>query len=83
MSRKLKLGDRVRILQHPDYASSWNGLFDKGDIVYVVGLVDGGTGNCPYYLSKNKTMRNGNYFGPYRTVYELIVHKNIIGGELL
>jgi len=80
--KKLKVGDKVKILK----AGHYNSRFDVGDIVYVVGTVQGsGSGDCPYYLSKDKGMDtlNSNYFGPFREAYELYIPKNIIGGRLL
>ncbi len=81
--RELKIGDKVKITKEGYY----NGRFDVGDILYVVGTVAGGSDTCPYYLSKDKkkeTRRgNVNYFGPYRTSYEYIPINNIIGGEIL
>ena len=76
--RKLKVGDRVKITKEGWY----NGCYDVGDTVYVVEVRDP-EDSCPYYLSKLKVMKMGQYFGPYREAYEHVVTKNKIGGEIL
>ncbi len=79
MSRKIKVGDRVRILE-PCSTS----LFEVGDIVNVVAKIDSGSGNCPFYLSKDKERKLGNHFGPWAYNYELMpINNNMVGGELL
>ena len=81
--RKLKIGDRVRILEEGYY----NNQFKEGDIVYIVGKVHNEGGDCPWYLSKDKQRlpRDGlaTYFGPYSHAYEYVPNKNIIGGKIL
>ncbi len=80
--RELKIGDRVKIT-----TEGWhNGKFGLGDIVYIVGAVCNST-DCPWYLSMDKEMcprsEGINYFGPYRTSYEYVPNKNILGGTIL
>ena len=81
--RKLKIGDRVRILKEGYY----NNQFKKGDIVYIVGAVHNEGGACPWYLSKDKQRlpRDGHatYFGPYGNAYEYVPNKNTVGGHIL
>ncbi len=75
--RKLEVGDRVKMLE--DCGTS---LFGGGDILYIVGNIGGGTGSCPFYLSKDKVKRTGNFFGPWATSYELFNSHIILRGEL-
>ena len=76
--RELKIGDRVRII----IDSYYNGQFSKGDVVYVVDKITDtfGDGVCPYYLSKYKQRKMGNCFGPYRSSYEYVPNKILVGG---
>jgi len=78
MSRKIKVGDRVRIIK-----PCGTRLFGAGDIVNVVGVVDDGSSECPFYLSKDKERKMGNCFGPWASNYELLTMENVIGGKLL
>ncbi len=68
--RRLKIGDKVRIIKEGHY----NNLFEVGDVVYVVANCDSTyTANyedsCPHYLSKYKEQKTNKYFGPWRYSY--------------
>jgi len=75
-NRKLKVGDKVKIIKSGFY----NGCYEQDDIVYVVEAR--GDGECPYFLSKFKVRKLGEYFAPYREVYEYVQPKVLIGGIL-
>lgn len=71
MNRKLKVGDKVIMLQ--DTVSS----LKKGDITTIIGMTS--VKDCPYYLKEECINR----YAPYRYKYEKIVAKNSIGGKLI
>ena len=80
MKRKIKVGDRVRIIEN-----SWTDLFNVGDIVYVVGETDSDLlSGCTFYLSPNKNCTSHTEkYAPYDYKYVLVGDKVVVGGKLI
>ena len=70
--RELRIGDRVRLLEH-------TGMGGKLGTVHTVVSIRGHSDTCPYGLD----MGNSKDYAPFRERYELIANKNLIGGKLL